>query len=123
MKKDYKNQNDRKVVLKEQGAITQVEMKSITVIICDGYLSTLHFLSEQKKITVSKLLKDFEAELTPYGFFRVNRNTLVNMNNIYSLQSGDKRIITLVNNQKILVSSRRISNFRKVFHNESTSVV
>ena len=79
MKKDYLIQIGKKVLLKGQNTIIQVEMKNITMISCEGYLSTLYFLNDQKPISVSRLLKDFELELEPFGFFRANRNTLVNL--------------------------------------------
>jgi len=114
MIKEYINQTDKKVVLKMRNTFIQMDMKSITIIMCDGYLSTLYFLNEQKQISVSKLLKDFEKELAPYGFFRVNRNTLVNVNNIYSIQNGNSRIVTMVDNHKICVSFRKITQLRKL---------
>ena len=114
MKKDYLEQRDKKVVLKEQNNLIQVDMKDITVITCDGYLSTIFFLNDQKPISVSKLLKDFELELEPFGFFRANRNTLVNLRNVYSFQGSCKRIVTLVDNQKICVSFRKVPQLKSL---------
>jgi two-component system LytT family response regulator len=108
------NRKDKKIILKERNTIIQVDIESITMIVCEGYLSTICFLNE-KRISVSKLLKDFETELIPYGFFRVNRNTLVNLKHIYSFQNGCKRLITMVDGNKIIVSFRKISQFKKNF--------
>ncbi len=108
---DYTNQNDKKVILKERNVFTQVDMKRITIIVCEGYLSTLYFLNDQKPISVSRLLKDFERELSPYGFFRVNRNTIVNINNVYSFKGN--RILTMIDNHKIFVSCRRAQLFKR----------
>jgi DNA-binding LytR/AlgR family response regulator len=115
MKKDYLNQNDKKVVLKERNSMIQVDIKNITLIVCEGYLSTLYFLNDQKPIKVSKLLKDFELELVPFGFFRINRNTIVNLQNVYSFHGSCNRLVTMVDNQKVYVSFRKISQFKKLF--------
>ncbi len=114
MKKDYFNQNDKRIVLKDRNAIIPVDLKNITIITCDGYLSMLYFLDNRKPISVSKLLKKFEEELTPNGFFRVNRNTLVNIKNVYSFQNRSNRTVTMVDNHKISVSFRKIPQFRKL---------
>ncbi len=108
------SQIDRKVLLKGQCISYQVEMKDISLISCDGYISTVYFINDQKPISVSKLLKDFESELESFGFFRANRNTLINVKNITSFQGSNKRIVTMSNNQKICVSCRKTPILNKI---------
>lgn len=114
LNKKFLEQNGRKILLKNQGNIFQVDMKDITVITCEGYLSTIHFQSEIKPISVSKLLKVFEVELEPFGFFRANRNTLVNLLNVSLFQGACKKIITLTDNQKVCVSFRKTSHLKRM---------
>jgi len=114
LNKKFLEQNGRKILLKDQGNIFQIDMKNITVITCEGYLSTVHFLSDLKPISVSKLLKKFENELEPFGFFRVNRNALINLRNVVLFQGACKRIITLADNQKIFVSFRKTCQLKRI---------
>ncbi len=114
LNKKFLEQNERKVLLKNQGNIFQVDMKDITVITCEGYLSIVHFHSDQKSISVSKLLKEFENELEQFGFFRANRNALINLRNVALFQGACKRIITLTDNQKICVSFRKTCQLKQI---------
>mgnify|MGYP000855914148 CR=1 FL=1 len=113
--KKFLEQNERKVLLKDKDSIYQANMKDITVITCESYLSTVHFLNDQKPISVSKLLKEFENELESFGFFRANRNSLINLRNISSYQGSCKRTITLSDNQKICLSYRKVPLLQRIF--------
>jgi len=103
-----------KIALKEKGQITCVAINDITHISCTGYLSTVHTVNN-KMITVSKLLKDFDEELSKSGFIRVNYNTLINSKHIETVKRGEKRKITLVNKVEVGVSRRRMYIIRNLF--------
>ena len=65
-----------------------------------------------KCIPVSKSFKDFEHELSEFGFLKVNHSTLVNINHVKEFFLGNKRIIMLINGIKLKVSRRRVYLFR-----------
>lgn len=64
-------------------------------------------LTGDKKIVVSKTLKDFEAVLTTPQFLRVNRGTIVNLSYISKYRKGDGGVLDLVNGEEVEVSSSK----------------
>ena len=98
--------SDRKITLKEKGVIHLVEIDNITHILCQGYLSTV-YTTNNGNITVSKLLKQFEEELSNMGFMRINHNAIVNCLYVDKIKRGTKRTITLSNNHVEIKISRR----------------
>ena len=116
IEKNYSCQSDKKLVLKEKNTIKQIDMDKITHLMCDGYLTSVYTI-DNKTITVSKLLKKFEIELSQYGFIRVNHNALVNVHNIVEFQKGYKRCIILSNKKEVKVSRRKLCLLKEVFNN------
>lgn len=68
-------------------------------------------LKNNEKITVSKVLKDYEEILSDFSFFRIHKSTLINLEYLkeYSSKTGLKVIMT--NGEEFQVSRRRISEF------------
>jgi two-component system LytT family response regulator len=98
-----------KILIKEMNRISMLPIDEITHITCNGYLSTIHTACE-KFINVSKLLKEFESELTGSSFVRVNHSTLVNYDYVNTIEFGNIRTLTLCNNIKIKISRRKMKN-------------
>ncbi len=114
MKTDYNCQKGQKLVINEKAEFHQIDIEKISHISCDGYISTIYILGEKENISTSHLLKDFEEDLSDMGFFRVNRNTLINLNHVDSYQSNGKPVVIMSNNQKFIISRRRLSAFLKI---------
>ena len=74
---------------------------------------TTIFLKDQKMLTVAKTLKEFDAVLSPYNFFRINNSYIVNLDYVKSYHKGNGGFVTLENNTEIEVSSRRKDEFFK----------
>jgi len=98
-------QRSQKVVLKEKGRGQFIKMDTITHLICDCYLTTVYTTTGTNYV-IAKLLKDFELELSAYGFVRINRNTIINSSYVQSYRSAGNRSVTLSNGE-ILQASRR----------------
>jgi DNA-binding LytR/AlgR family response regulator len=111
MKTDYNCQTGQKLIVKEKGKLYQVNIEHIIYITCSGYVSTIHQSSQTENITVSKLLKCFEIELAGMGFFRANRNTLINFNNMAGYEQNGKLTVVMNNNEKIVLSRRKLHAF------------
>jgi two-component system, LytTR family, response regulator len=90
-----------------------VETKSIVRIEAVGNYSTL-FLADGKRITVSKVLKQFESLLDKYGFARIHRSHLVNSAwiNMYHPGRGE---LQMKNNETINVARRKKKEVKKAF--------
>jgi two-component system LytT family response regulator len=72
---------------------------------------TLFYTADRQKLVVSKTLKEFEALLAPYRFFRVHHSHLVNLRYIKSYQKGKGGSVTLTDDTVIEVSTRRKDEF------------
>ena len=113
MEFDFSKQVGKRISIKEKSSAHYVNIEDILYIECVGYLSTL-FLIEGKLFCVSKLLKEYEKNLSEYSFLRVNYYTLVNpkhISDIITTKEGQKRI--KVGEKEIDVSRRRAYLFKK----------
>jgi len=113
MNKDYSIQINKKIIINEKGKFTQLCISKILYIYCDGYISSIKTKDEETR--TARLLKEFEIELKDLCFFRVNRNTLVNMTHIHSYINYNKPTIVLTDGEAINISKRRLSNFLRLF--------
>ena len=111
MKIDYSCQTGQKLIIKEKGKLHQVDIDQISLITCSGYVSTIYQVNQAEPIIVSKLLKDFELELEEMGFFRANRSTLINLNNLVSYENNGKLTIHMKEDIKIIISRRKLRIF------------
>ncbi|WP_159025745.1 LytTR family DNA-binding domain-containing protein [Aquimarina sp. Aq78] len=80
-----------------------VDINDIIKCEADGNYS-LFTASNKSTYLVSKSLKYYEGLLSKKGFFRANRSTLININQIHSIYK--KEAITLSNKERIVVSIR-----------------
>lgn len=74
---------------------------------------TTFFLKNGRSLVVPRTLKEFEAMLSDYNFFRVHNSHLVNMACIKSYNKGKGGYITLLDDSVIDVSVRRKDEFLK----------
>jgi two-component system, LytTR family, response regulator len=65
------------------------------------------FLTENKKIMISKTLKEYEQTLTDAQFFRVNRSCIVNLEYVIKYRKGDGGTLELSDGKEIEVSAQR----------------
>lgn len=98
------NQN-KKIVLKTLDKIYAVQTSDIIRMESEGSYTTI-FLAEGKKITVSKLIKDFEEMLSENGFMRVHQSHLINMNYLFCYEKSDHMII-MKDESNVPVSTRK----------------
>ena len=69
------------------------------------------FLTNGQTILVTKLLKDFEEILIPYGFFRVHNSHLINLNYIHKYIRGSGGQVLMENGDLIDVARRKREEF------------
>jgi len=65
------------------------------------------YLTEGKKIVVSKTLKEFESALSADAFLRVNRSSMVNLNYINRYRKGSGGTLEMADGMEIEVSPQR----------------
>jgi len=114
---DYTSQEHKAMVLKSAGRLQQLYIGNITYIEGDSYLSIIHFFNCKETESFSKLLKELESELSPYGFIRISKKVLLNMKFFKYLKGQNKKkIIVLTDNStKLTISTRKLSILNHFF--------
>ncbi|MCE7056948.1 LytTR family DNA-binding domain-containing protein [Algoriphagus sp. AGSA1] len=68
---------------------------------------TYFFLRDGRKILVSKTLKEFEALLSGFQFFRIHNSHLINLQEVKSYQRGKGGVVQLIDGSELEVAQRR----------------
>lgn len=99
---DIKKQN-HKIVLPVLDGFEVVQVKDI--IRCQGNsnFTDFHLLNGKKKV-ICRVLKHFEAILKDYGFMRVHKSHLVNLQHIQSYHKGSGGSLTMIDQSEVEVS-------------------
>lgn len=101
--------NPRKITINTDGKLIFLTPNEVLFVTSDGNYSTIHTVNE-KKIVVTKKLKEIDALLPSDVFFRTHNSYIINLNKIKEFLKTDGYVI-LENNYKIPVSRQRKSNF------------
>lgn len=99
----------KKITINTDGKLVFLEPKDISHVASDGNYSTL-YLAENKKIVVTKKLKDIDELLPKDHFFRIHNSYIINLHKIKEFLKTDGYVI-LENNAKIPVSRQRKTKF------------
>lgn len=108
------DQNKKRIVLKTLDNIYLVGVKDIIHIEGDGRYSTI-FLATGEKVMVSVNLKHYQELLEEYGFFRVHKSHLINLDRIYRFEKTDGGYVVLDNEVKVPVASRKKDELIELF--------
>jgi len=101
--------NHKKITINTDGKLIFLEPEDILYAESDGNYTTLYLLND-KKIVLTKKLKEVELLLPSTYFFRVHNSFVVNLMKVKEFIKTDGYII-LANNIKIPVSRQRKSDF------------
>jgi two-component system LytT family response regulator len=83
-----------------------VEVKSI--VRCQGESNYTHlYFADRKPILTAKSLIEFEELLSEYGFVRVHKTHVVNLNHVTSFTKNDGGVLFLSNGDSVAISRRR----------------
>jgi len=69
------------------------------------------FLEGNRKIVVTRNLKEYEEQLTPYGFFRVHHSHMVNLNHLVRYVKGEGGYVVMTDGSSVDVSRRKKEEF------------
>ena len=103
--------NHKKITINTDGKLVFLEPKDIFYVASDGNYSTL-YLSDNKKIVVTKKLKEVNELFPSEQFFRIHNSYIINLHKIKEFLKTDGYVI-LENNAKIPVSRQKKSEFLK----------
>ncbi|WP_408037166.1 LytR/AlgR family response regulator transcription factor [Tenacibaculum aestuarii] len=105
--------NRRKITINTDGKLVFLSEDEILFVESDGNYSTI-YTSGNKKIVVTKKLKEIDSLLPEDHFFRIHNSYIINLNKIKEFLKSDGYVV-LENNHKIPVSRQRKSDFLEKF--------
>ncbi len=102
------------LVIRNQRNIYKVKLDEINYLRCTSYKTTIHLMDGSNR-EVCAPLKDFEILLSPKGFVKVHRNTLVNMKAVIEVSNSTELKAVLINGISIEIAYRRFKSFKTLF--------
>jgi two-component system LytT family response regulator len=110
MLSNFNSQFDKKrITVNTDGKLLFLDLDDIIYIESDGNYSTI-YLQDQKKIVVTKKLKEVDAMLPEHYFFRIHNSYIINLNKIKAFIKNEGYVI-MDSNHKIPVARQRKSDF------------
>ncbi|MCX2575225.1 LytR/AlgR family response regulator transcription factor [Pedobacter sandarakinus] len=100
----------RKLTLPHGQGFKMIDVDEIIYIEADSNYSVVH-LANEDKITVSKVLREFEELLPSDQFVRVHKSSIINLNHLKEYNSKNGLQVYLKNGESINISRRRASDF------------
>lgn len=104
--------NSKKITLNTDGKLIFVDPKEILFIVSEGNYSTIH--TSDKKIVITKKLKELDSRLPKEEFFRIHNSYIINLKKVTEFLKSDGYVI-LENNHKIPVSRQKKTAFLDKF--------
>ena len=106
----------RRLVLKTQESVHVVELDQI--IRCEADRNyTSFFLTEGRKILVSKTLKEYETLLSGHSFLRVQQSHLVNLDYVDRYDKGNGGSVVMKDGSEVPLSPAKREIFFKILEN------
>ncbi len=105
-----KGKTNDKIILKTLSDIFIISINDIYHCESEGGYTTF-YTTDNKKITVSKNLKEYEAILKPHNFFRTHQSHLINLDYVERLHKTEGAYIVMKNGSKIAISTRKKQTF------------
>ena len=109
---DLKTQEDKIAISTTEG-LEFIPIKNILHIESNSNYSKIYF-HNNRTLTVTKLLKDFEDMLVPYHFYRVHNSHLINLNYIQKYLRGNGGRVMMQDGTEIEVARRKKDEFLKM---------
>src|SRR5690606_15427237 len=109
-------QQKRRLVLKTQESVHVVDLDQI--IRCESDRNyTSFFLTEGRKILVSKTLKEFESLLVGHNFIRVQQSHLINLDYVDRYNKGNGGSVVMRDGSEVPLSPAKRETFFKILEN------
>jgi len=101
--------SNKKITINTDGKLVFLEPSDIFYAESDGNYTTLNLL-DNKKIVLTKKLKEVESLLPDNHFFRIHNSYIINLNKIKEFLKTDGYVV-LENDKRVPVSRQRKSDF------------
>jgi two-component system, LytTR family, response regulator len=106
--------NNKKIALPIGNMLEFFDVDEIIRVESDSNYSHI-YLTNKKKITLSKTLKDVEENIKGEPFFRVHQSHLINTNHIDKAVKGENAYVVMKDGTTITVSRNRKEDFFELF--------
>ncbi|WP_443939521.1 LytR/AlgR family response regulator transcription factor [Pedobacter sp. MW01-1-1] len=100
----------RKLTLPYGQGFKMIDVDEIIYIVADSNYSIVNLINNEK-ITVSKVLREFEELLPTEQFVRVHKSNIINLNYLKEYNSKNGLQVVLTSGDSISISRRRASDF------------
>jgi two-component system LytT family response regulator len=104
-----KSIQSKKITVNTDGKLLFLDNDDVLYAESDGNYSTL-YLSDGRKIVLTKKLKEIDELLPPETFFRIHNSYIINLEKVKEYLKTDGYVV-LVSNHKIPVSRKKKSDF------------
>jgi two-component system, LytTR family, response regulator len=104
--------DSKKIALPSLSGLQVVSLKDIIRCQSDANYTTFYFAIE-KKMVVTKTLKEFEDLLCEYDFIRIHNSHLINLNHVVKYTRGEGGVVTMSDGSEVDVSRRKKEEFLK----------
>lgn len=107
--------NSQKIILKTSDSIFVVNIQNIIRCESDSNYTTV-YLNDNRKIVISRTLKDFDELLNGFNFLRIHRSHLINTNYILRYDKNNNSV-EMQDHSVIPVSQRKKDDLINIFNN------
>ncbi|HXD93579.1 MAG TPA: LytTR family transcriptional regulator DNA-binding domain-containing protein [Bacteroidia bacterium] len=113
---DFNKDGNADLIVNSQNETVYLDVKNITRLESDSNYTYI-ILTDGKKITSTKILKDYESVLNPDTFFRVHKTVIVNINHIQKFVKSDGGYIIMNDDIKVPVSREKRQDLLTILAN------
>jgi two-component system LytT family response regulator len=114
LKNNLHTEQSKKIVLKEADNIHLINIEDIIHCKSDSNY-TIFYFPGNKRIMVSRQLKDYEDMLDAFGFFRAHKSHLVNLEQIVRFEKADGGFLVMSDDSRVPVASRKRERLMELF--------
>jgi len=106
----------KKIAVNNIDGINYIDVDEIICIQAEGSYSII-YQTENRKITISRNLKEYENLFVSYDFFRSHNSYIINLQYVERFSNKDGGIVEMKNGMKIPISRRKKDLFLKIMNN------
>ena len=107
LERDLKDlQASDNIILRTSEQIHSVKATEIIRVEADGNYATF-FISDGRKVIVSKPMKEYEDKLLENGFFRIHKSHLINIRKMSYFEKAEGGSVMMIDGSRVPVASRK----------------
>ena len=111
----------KKIALSSSEGLDFYKVEEILRCEADRAYCTFH-LTGNRKIIVSKSLKEYEDILAEVNFFRVHKSNMVNMSHVKKYIRGKGGFVVLTDNSMVAVAIRKKDELMEILHKQKSTI-